>query len=149
MYLERKQDLSLYFFIKDVFEDYEFINVVDSYPEQEIALPVIAVEVNEISTIKWELGNTKRLQTRSWIIDIFTMTKTQRNEFAYRLLNELEQCVPVYDYDEGQPPDNNPTRLGCLLPEDIKLNIIQIMPELVETMYYRARIIFTAVYDQF
>jgi len=42
----------------------------------------------------------------------FAQTKAQRDEIGYRILDSLEQCIPVYDYDEGFPPDTTPTNLG-------------------------------------
>ena len=78
----------------------------------------------------------------------YTNNKSQRDELAYRLLNGLEACIPVYDYDEGFPPDVSPTELGCLEVEDLKLQIILVFPELVDTLYWRATVSFVATYNQ-
>lgn len=149
MYLERKQDLSLYHYVKELFTDIETISVVDGFPEIGLTIPCIAVDIDEITTEKVELGNQDRMEYRTWFIDVFAITKTQRNEFGYRLINSLEECIPVYDYDEGFPPEYEPTKLGCLLPDEVSLRIIPVFPELVEKMYYRAKIRFTARYDKF
>lgn len=148
MYLERKQDLALYYFIKDLFSDVPFVTVVDGFPEEEITLPAISVDADTIDTSRFELGNRDRIEFRIWRIDVYAKNKSQRDEFSYRILNALEECIPVYDYDLGAPPQTLP-KLGCLQPEEIRMKIIKIMPELVSTMYYRATISFTATYTQF
>lgn len=148
MYLERKQDLSVVYFIKDSFEDYSFITIVDGFPEGELTIPTISVDNDEIDTYPFELGNRNRAQFRTWYIDVFAKNKSQRDEYSYKILNELEEGISVYNYDEGFPPDQQPTRIGALIPDDIKLRIIRINPELVDKLYYRATVIFTAVYNQ-
>lgn len=149
MYLERKQDLSLYYYIKEMFDDIESLSIVDGYPDNELVIPCISVDIDEVLGTKVELGSRTRSKFRIWFIDIFATSKTQRNEFGYRIINNLEECVPVYDYDEGYPPEYSPTKLGCLISDDIELKILPVFPELVEKMYYRARIKFSAQYDQF
>lgn len=148
MYLERKQDLALYYFIKDLFSDTPFVTVTDGYPEEDLTLPTISVDADTIDTTELEIGNRERFQFRVWYIEVFAMNKSQRDEFSYRLLHALEECLPVYDYDLGNPPDILP-KLGCLQPEELRMRIIKIMPELVSTLYYRATISFTATYTQF
>lgn len=149
MYIERKQDLSVYYWIQDIFSDAQFVTVVDGFPNSELTLPTISSDASVIDTRPGELGNSKRIQSRLWFIDIFAKDKSQRDEYGYRILNELESNVPVYDYDEGFPPDISPTQIGCLIPEGIRMEIIKIRPELVDTLYYRSTISFTAIYSRF
>lgn len=150
MYQERKEDLSVYYFINNLFEDVsEFVTIVDGYPETTLQIPTIAVESKRINTEKFELGNTKRLKIRAWVIDVFARNKSQRDEFSYRILNSLEDTIPVYNYDEGFPPNVNPSQLGCLIEDNIRLDIVRVMPQLVDKLYYRATITFTASYNQF
>jgi hypothetical protein len=61
-------------------------------------------------------------------------------------MGALESDVPVYNYDEGFPPSSTPSRIGCLKTDDIKMQIIKVLPELTEKMYYRSVIIFTGEY---
>jgi len=149
MLRERKEDLSIYYFVVDLFADIsDILTVVDGYPMEGFTLPTLAVEAKTINTAKWEIGNRTRVQFRVWYIDVFAKNKSQRDELGYRLLNGLEACIPVYDYDEGFPPDVDPTELGCLEVEDLKLEIIPVHPELVDSLYYRASVIFVATYNQ-
>lgn len=147
MYLERKQDLSLYYFVEDMFDDLDNINIVDSFPDGELTLPTIAIDTDSIDTRQFELGNYERVQTRRWYIDIFATNKSQRDEFGYRLLNELQTKLPVYNYDEGFPPDDNPTKIGVLKAQDLFLEIIRVNPEFTDKMYHRAVILYTAIYE--
>lgn len=149
MLRERKEDLSIYYFLVDLFADIgDFLTIVDGFPMENLKIPTLAVEAKSIDTLKWELGNRTRVQFRTWYIDVFAKNKSQRDEFAYRLLNGLEACIPVYDYDEGFPPDVDPTELGCLEVEDLRLRIIRVYPELVDKLYYRATVSFVATYNQ-
>src|SRR3990172_7098977 len=144
MYLNRKEDLSVYYFLVDLFQSIPQIKIVDGFPEDELTIPTIAVEAHDINAYKAELGNTKRLKYRTWSIDIFAVNKSQRDDISYKILDALEQCISVYDYDEGFPP-TVVTKLGCLQVDDMKLEIIRIFPELTGSLYYRAIITFTAV----
>ena len=149
MLRERKEDLSIYYFVVDLFADIsDILTVVDGYPMEGFTLPTLAVEAKTINTAKWEIGNRTRVQFRVWYIDVFAKNKSQRDELGYRLLNGLEACIPVYDYDEGFPPDVDPTELGCLEVEDLRLRIIRVYPELVDSLYYRATVSFVATYNQ-
>jgi len=146
---ERKEDLSVYYFIKDLFSDVPFVTIVDAFPVDNLVIPSISVETVRINTYQFELGNRHRVQLRSWYIDVFAQNKSQRDEFGYRIMNALEECISVYDYDEGFPPDVTPTKLGCLDVDTVRLEWIRVMPQLVDKLYYRARLYFTATYDRF
>jgi hypothetical protein len=122
---------------------------VDGFPVDKLEVPCVSIEAKRIDTSDFELGNRNRVQIRSWYLDIFAKNKSQRDELGYLLLNSLEECIPVYDYDEGFPPDITPTELGCLNVESLKLDIIRVMPQLVGDLYYRATVSFTAIYNQF
>ena len=149
MYLERKQDLSIYYWLVDLFSDVSFVTIEDGYPETELTIPTIAVEWSMIDLSPLELGNRSGLQRRVWFIEIFAENKSQRDDFGYRIMNAIEDNIPVYDYDEGFPPSVSPTQLGCLIPQRIKMEIIRVIPELVDKLYWRAVISFTAEYTQF
>jgi len=148
MFLERKQDLSVYYWLVNLFSDAPFINIEDGYPETDFVIPTVAVEWSNISLFPLEMGNKKGFQRRMWFIEIFAETKSQRDDISYRILNAIEDNIPVNDYDEGFPPNISPTQLGCLIPQSIKVEIIRVIPELVDKLYWRAVVSFTAEYTQ-
>lgn len=148
MFSERKQDLSIYYWLKDdVFADTPFINIKDDFPTEALVLPTISVVSKSLRIFPYEIGNYKGLEPRVWYIDIFAQSKSQRDDFGYRILNRIEEDIPVYDYDEGFPPDVAPTQIGCLIPTEIRMEVIRVIPELVTTLYYRATISFEATYS--
>jgi hypothetical protein len=140
IYLERKEDLSLYYLLKDIFSDTSYINIEDGFPEKVLTLPTVSVEANTIELIEFELGNREGRRLRRWSIDIFAKNKSQRDEIGYRILNELKNGIKVYNYDEGFPPDLYPSKISHLDVLSRKMTIIKILPDLVEKMYYRATI---------
>jgi hypothetical protein len=95
----------------------------------------------------FELGNRNRTQIRVWYFNVFAENKAQRDEYAYRLLNALNDSIPVYDHDSGFPPIVVP-KLGALIPETLQLRIIKIDPALVEKLYFRAVIQYTSEYSE-
>jgi hypothetical protein len=135
--LERLQELSVYYFLKDLYKDASFINIVDDFPKDPLILPTVSVESDMIVPRVYELGNRNRTQTRSWYFNIFAENKAQRDEYAYRLLNALNDSVSIYDYDQGFPP-KVVTKLGALQPQALQLKVIKIDPALVEKLYYRS-----------
>jgi hypothetical protein len=148
MYTEDLQDLSVLYFIKSIFSDAPFIKVVDSYDPSDLTVPTIAVESEIINGKTFELGNRAFGKIRVWLIDIFADTKAQRDQYAYRILHELENKIPVYDYNVGFPPDVTPPKVGALDPQEVQLNRIQVLPDLTELMYYRSVVRFTTVYNE-
>lgn len=147
MDLERKKDLSVFYFMKDLFKATTYLNVVDGFPAEDLVIPTVSVDSNTIDTKPGELGNRRRILIRSWFIDVFAINKSQRDEIGYIILRALEEPIPVYDYDEGFPPDVTPTRLGAMESDSIQMRIIKIMPQLVDKMYYRCTVSFTAEYN--
>jgi hypothetical protein len=125
MELERKQDTSIYFWLKSLFTDAPFINIVDGFPDEELILPTIALEYDNISTNPFELGNKTNMRTRRWYIDIFAVNKSQRDEIGFRILNALESKIIINDYDQGIPPAySGPwSVLGYLDPENVTLKV--------------------------
>jgi len=148
MYIEKKQDLSVYYFIKTLFADAPFINVTNAFEPENLTIPTVAVENDEINTYNQELGNRSFGKIRTWYIDVFAANRSQRDEYAYRILHAVEEKIPVYDYDQGFPPDVTPTKLGVIDPESVQLTIVKVLPELTELMYYRSVVTFTAVYNE-
>lgn len=150
MEIERLQDLSLYYFIVNLFSDTPSITVVDGYPVGDLVLPSIAVESDDIRTLTIEMGNRYFKDQRLWSIDVFGMNKTQRDSMAYRIKNSVPNGIPVYDYNQGFPPATVPVIGGLtIVPESIVLTPVRVFPELVEKLYWRSRVRFITEYDSF
>lgn len=144
MYIERKEELSVYYFIEGLFTDATYIKIVDAFPEELLTIPTVAVEGGPLMTRLFEIGNSDRVRSRQWIIDIFAKNKTQRDEIGYRIMNAIKPGIPTYNYDEGFPPAVTPSALGHLEVLKIDYKPIRIIPELVETLYHRATLLFVA-----
>lgn len=114
MYLERKQELSVYYYLTDLFDGYG-VDVVDSYYDGKLEIPRIAIVGGDIDSSLLELGG-QELYERIWDIEIYANTKQQRDEIGYRIFSKLREDghIPVYDYDEGFPPDTSPSSLGYM-----------------------------------
>ena len=150
MYQERLEDLSIYYWIKNKFTDYPFITIVDGFPDQTLVIPSISVEWEELEGMELELGNRRTIKERLFYIDVFAKNKSQRDEFAYKIYNDLDDGIPVYNYNEGFPENGvTPSRLGALRPLSRRVRKIGVDASLVDELYFRAVVILTAVYDQF
>jgi hypothetical protein len=147
----RLEDLSIFYWLQDLFSDVAYINIRDGFPAENLVIPTVSVEAKSIVPNGGELGNKKGINIRVWYIDVFAGSKPQRDEMAYKVYNWLDYGIPVYDYNEGFPPSVSPTRLGCLRVKDDqkRLETIRVLPQLVEKLYYRATISFVMVYDKF
>jgi hypothetical protein len=150
MYIERLEDLSVYYWLKNIFADAPFVNIVDAFPTSDLVIPTISIEWQQATGVPLELGSRQLLRERIFYFDIFAKNKSQRDEFAYRLFNELDNDITVYNYNEGFPEQGvTPSRLGSLILVEKTMQNIQVDPDLVDELYYRAAIYFTAKYDQF
>jgi len=150
MFLERKQDLSIFFWLQDevLVSPYDTVLVVDGYPEQDLVIPSVAIEGQRLSIDPFELGNRRGQRDRAWNIDVFAANKAQRDEISSIIINELEDNrIAVYDYDEGFPPIVV-TQLGTLIPSNIEVIPIRIFPDLVEKLYWRSSIRFITEYSE-
>lgn len=147
MFLERKQDLSIYYWIKGLMLPYPMVAVNDGYPDADLQLPSITVETQDIRLLDFELGNRMGLRERLWIIDIIATSKAQRDDLTSIILNDIETGIPVYNYDEGFPPAVSPTQLGLLKPYDLDVKTVRIFPELTEKMYWRNAVRFLTIYN--
>lgn len=145
MYLERKQDLSVVYFLKDLFDG--IATVVDAFPTDNLVVPSISVEGGSIDVFWYQLGDRTGADRRVWVIDVFADNKSRRDDFAYLIKNELKNGVPVYNYDEGFPPDVSPTKIGILLPTQISTNVVTVNPQLVSKLYWRTNVRFVSTYE--
>jgi hypothetical protein len=147
MHILKKQDVSIYYWLTELFNDAPFIKVVDGFPTEDLSLPTIALENEFIEARVFELGNRQRIHPRIFFIDIFAADKSQRDEYAYRIVDALEENIPVYDYDEGFPNDVAPAKIGTLEVDEITIKIIKVIPGLTEKLFYRSVVQFSAVYQ--
>ena len=145
MYLERIQDLSIYYWLYDKLNTTISIPVVDSFPTEELLIPSVSIEADEIDAFVLELGNKTLEQIRVWSVDVFAVNKSQRDEIGYKIFNDLDEKIPVYNYELGFPPTVVP-QLGVLDITEKKLKIIRVFPELVDKLYYRCEVTFSTIY---
>lgn len=147
MFLERLEDLSVFYLLTNMFIDTPLVKIVDDFPTEDLTLPTIAVVADTILLEDFELGNREGRRTRRWNLDIFANNKSQRDEIGYKILNELENGIIVYNYNEGFPPDVTPSRISHLNVVSRRMKIIPIFPEFTQSKYYRAMIQVVAIND--
>lgn len=143
----RLEDLSMFFFIKNMFQDVSFIEVVDSFPEQILTIPTISIDAGKLTEDLFELGDRNRLRTRTWYIDIFAKNKSQRDDFGYRILDQSKNGINVYDYNEGFPPDVTPSRVEHMTVLSISYEPIPVMLDENEKLYFRGQVILVTQND--
>lgn len=147
MELERKQDLSIYYWLDGLMQPYPMVNVNDGFPEGDLVLPSVTIESDAITPHLKEMGSRVSWRRRFWIIDVIALNKAQRDELTSIILNDIENGISVYDYDEGFPPGVSPTEIGLLSPTDWDVRTIRVFPTLVEKMYWRNTIRFFTEYN--
>jgi len=149
MYIERKQDLSVYYLIKATFTPLNpSITIVDEFPTGELALPTISIENSTYRVKPLELGNRMGIDIRKWNINIFADNKSQRDDYGYLIKNTVQNGIAVYDYDEGFPPDVSPTQIGAMHILELSVSPIRIFPQLVSKLYWRGQVKLVAQYNQ-
>jgi hypothetical protein len=155
MYKERKEDLSVYYFIEEIFSSTSFITIVDEWPTGEIQPPVISVENELLSVRPLELGNRRGVDIRTWYINIFAKNNSQRDDFAYLIKNEVQSGIPVYDFDEGFPAEGQTpaeagiTQIGTLSWDQIAIKKFPVLTvDNVSKMYYRAQVTISCANNQ-
>lgn len=145
---ERNEDLSIQYWLKDKFP--APVTIVDGFPDTDLVIPTISVEWDEVTGYDFELGNRTPLKERLWYLDIFAVSKSQRDAFAYKLFDDLDSGVPVFDYNAGFPSS---TRIGTLIPVQRKIKNLRTYLDESESepkvLYYRAVVFLTATYDTY
>ena len=144
MYLERKEDLAFYYWLKKSFESTPGVTIVDGFPDNPLVLPTIAVDWDSTNIRDFQLGDRSGSRLRTWYINVFAKNKTTRDEFTYKIHNELKDGITVYDIVDGVPTE---TKIGHLNILQRRISVVRIDPELVSTMYYRASIAILAEND--
>ncbi len=147
MLIYRNEDLSMYFFIKNMFSDVPFINVVDSFPEEILTIPTISIDAGRIKEELFEVGNRDRVRIRTWYIDVFAKNKSQRDDFGYRILDQSNNGINVYDYNEGFPPDVTPSRIEHFDILSISYEPVPVMLDETEPKYFRGQVILVTQND--
>jgi hypothetical protein len=147
MNIYRLEDLSMTFFIKDMFQDVSFINIVDSFPEEILTIPTISIDAGRIKEELFEVGNRDRLRIRTWYIDVFAKNRSQRDDFGYRILDQSNNGINVYDYNEGFPPDTSPSRVEHFDILSISYEPVPVMLDEVEPKYFRGQVILVTQND--
>lgn len=144
---QSNEDFSVFYFIKNIFDPLGVVTV-DEFPVSSLVVPSVSVEADDLDPILGEMGNIHRIYPRVYIVDVFALNKTQRQQMGYTILRALEQAIPVYDYNLGFPPDAIPTQIGCLQTTNINMKRILVDPELVEKFHYRSVITFETFYNK-
>lgn len=145
----RLEDLSMIHFIETMFQDYAFITVVDEFPKVVLETPTISVVNGKLKEEQFELGNEDfGVRTRRWFIDIFAKNKSQRDDFAYKILDESDSGISVYDYNEGFPPDASPTVINHLSVISKVYQPLSVIPQSNEKLYYRGQLILITKNDK-
>jgi hypothetical protein len=141
MQLNRKQDLSIYYWLIDKVP--AVINVEDGFPVGKLELPTVSITSLDIRSKPFELGGCD-INDSFWRVDCFAVNKAQRDELAYIIYEELEQNIPVYDYDLGFAA---PPQIGTLVVDKRILKPIHVFENLVEKLYWRTGITFFTYYE--
>jgi hypothetical protein len=147
MGLERKQDLSIYYWLVGLFAPISSsIKIEDGFPGDKLTLPTISIEGDNIRLRPLELGNRRGKRQRIWTIDVFAKNKAQRDEMTTTVLDDIETGIVVYDYDQGFPPISVP-QIGTLLPFDIDVSTVRMFDQMMENLYWRNAIRFLSEYS--
>jgi hypothetical protein len=144
VYLERKEDLAIYYWLVNIFSATPGIKIVDGFPGQDLTIPTISVDWDQTEIHDIQLGDRSGSRLRTWYIDVFANNKSTRDEFAYKIHNELRNGITVYDIVNGVPTT---TSIGHLNILQRRIKVVRVDPELVSTMYYRASISILAEND--
>lgn len=149
MTVYRLEDLSMNYWVKDLFSDFSFITIVNEFPKQILQVPTISVVNGKLIEEFFELGNRDTgVRTRRWFIDIFGSNVSQRDDFAYRVLANTKNGISVRDYNEGFPPSVSPTVINHLSVNSKSYEPLDIPIGENEKLYYRGQIILITTNDK-
>ena len=87
MYPERLEELSAFYWLKNLFSPYTFVTVTDAFPIQKLTIPTVSIESITINGIAFEIGNREWLKPTIFEINIFAQNKSQRDDFSYMIFN--------------------------------------------------------------
>ena len=155
MLINRKVDLSVYYYLDNLLTSSDSVTVVDAFPTDErgvpsgdLSLPTVASQRLPITIRPYQLGGAG-LPWYHYAIDVYANSKTQRDYLAYKIQAELDNSnIAVNDYDEGFPPTVTPTRIGTLVIwGDITNSVVYVFPEVTQKLYWRAVVDFIGYYS--
>lgn len=141
MLIYRLEDLSMFFFIKNMFLDVPNIQIQDSFPDEILTIPTISIDAGRLKEELYQIGTRDVVRQRTWYIDIFAKTKAQRDDFGYRILDLCKNGINVYDYNEGFPPSIIPTRIAHLDVLERSYEPIPVITDGSEILYFRGQVI--------
>jgi hypothetical protein len=149
MLIYRLEDLSVNYFITNMFSGAEFITIVNEFPKEILQVPTISVVGGKLKEERFEQGNRDSgLRIRIWFINIFAKNISQRDDFAYKILDETDNGITVYDYNEGFPPDASPSIVNHLDVISKTYEPIPVIPTVNEKLYYRGQVILITKNDK-
>jgi hypothetical protein len=149
MSIYRLEHLSVDHFIKDLFQAFTFITYTHQFPKEILQVPTISVVNGKLSEDEFELGNQDTIRIRRWYVNVFANSDTQRDDFAYKILEELRiKGITVYDYNEGFPPSASPSAINHLSVISRSYEPIDVIPKLNEKLYFRGQLLFITQNDK-
>lgn len=147
MIIYRLEDLSMFFFIKNMFSDTSYIEIVDSFPEKLLTIPTVSIDAGKIREELFELGDRDKVRIRTWYIDIFAKNKSQRDDFGYRILDQTKNGMNIYDYNQGFPPTVTPDKIGHMDVLSISYEPVPVMLDENGLLYFRGQVILVTQND--
>ena len=142
MSIYRLEDLSVNYWVRDIFSAFGQINIVDEFPDETLVPPTVSIVEGKLSEEEFELGNRDGIRIRRWIIDVFALNKSQRKDFGYEVLQQAKNGINVYDYNEGFPPSASPSLINHLTVISRTFNPLPVkLGTNNEKLYYRGQLI--------
>lgn len=149
MLIYRLEDLSVNYFVRGLFSAFSQITIVNEFPKLILHVPTISVVNGKLAQERYEMGNrSSGVRTRRWFIDIFGMNVSQRDDFAYRILDSVDNGITVYNYNEGFPPEASPSVVNHLDVIKRTYEPLDIPVLSNEKLYYRGQIILITQNDK-
>jgi hypothetical protein len=149
MSVYRLEDLSMIYFVKEVFLDFPNVIIVNEFPKTILQVPTISIINRKLIEERFEIGNRDSgLRTRRWFIDIFGSSVSQRDDFAYEILDTSDNGMTVYDYNEGFPPSVSPAAVNHLSVISKSYEPLDIPIQDNEKVHYRGQIILITTNDK-
>jgi hypothetical protein len=137
------------YFVRGLFSITDFITIVNEFPKEILQVPTISVVNGRLLEERFELGNRDSgLRTRRWFIDVFAKNLSQRDDFAYKILEETDNGINVYNYNEGFPPNASPSIVNHLDVISKTYEPIDVIPTVNEKLYYRGQVILITKNDK-
>lgn len=145
--------LSVYYFLKDKLDtagwgtsgyyNNEVVTFMDSYPnddelnrivknpsgmpETEIVLPIVAIEYSTQQSFPIELGSRDGT-LRTFVVSILGREEAETDDIAQQIYEWFrDNDVTLKNYNQGFPPSVDPTEIGTMRIDNVKLIPIRII----------------------